>query len=311
MKEILTKLMTKQGGVFFIYYFLWFTGLHRLLSDKAFINLQYRCNLGKKINWENPQTYNEKLQWLKLNYRHPNDYLMVDKIEAKKYVSDIIGDEYIIPTIAVYENVEDIKWEKLPEQFVLKCTHDSGGIVVCKNKNKLDINKAIRKLTKSYKRNYYWYSREHVYKDIKPRIICEQYMTDNGSADIDRQELRDYKFFCFNGVPKALFIATDRMDMTTETKFDYFDMDFNHLPFCGGHPNANKLIERPKCFEKMKELATKLSAGCPHLRVDFYEVNGHVFFGELTFYHYGGMAYFDPEEWNYKFGEWLKLPRKG
>ena len=235
---------------------------------------------------------------------------MVDKVEAKKYVAGIIGNEYIIPTIAVYDRVEDIEWDKLPQKFVIKCSHDSGGLVVCKDKRKLDIPGAIKKLRRSYRRNFYYFSREWAYKNVKPRILVEEYLTDNidDSNNLENEELTDYKFFCFYGVPKALFIASDRLDNTEETKFDFFDMDFNHLPFRGGHPNATKQINKPVCFEEMKAIASKLSVGYPHIRVDLYEVKGHVYFGELTLCHWGGMAPFEPEEWNYKFGEWIKLP---
>lgn len=151
----------------------------------------------------------------------------------------------------------------------------------------------------------FWGMREWPYKDIKPRIIAEQYMEDNASG-----ELRDYKFFCFDGKVKALFIASDRMTQGEETKFDFFDADYNHLPFRNGHPNASVLPNKPLNFDKMKELAAQLSAGYPQVRVDLYEVNGKVYFGELTFFHWSGMTPFEPEDWDYKFGEWLTLPPK-
>jgi len=228
---------------------------------------------------------------------------MVDKYEAKKYVASIIGEEYIIPTLGVWDSIDDIDWDTLPYQFVLKCTHDSGGLVVCRDKSKLDKEAAIKKLKASFKVEFYYSAREWPYKNVKPRVIAEKYMEDSSG------ELTDYKYFCFNGEPKAIFIASDRLDPTVDTKFDFFDMDFNHLDFRGGHPNATKSVLKPVGFEHMKELARKLSKGIPHVRVDFYDIDGHVYFGELTFYHWGGMAPFDPEEWNYKFGEWIKLPK--
>jgi len=272
-------------------------------NDETFLRLKWKLRMDYPLNLDNPKTYNEKLQWLKLHDRKPIYTTMVDKYEAKKYVADIIGEEYIIPTLAVYDRVEDIDFDKLPNQFVLKWTHDSGGIVICKDKSKLNIDDAIKKLKKGERSHYYWRSREWPYKNVKPRIIAEQYMEDSTTS-----ELRDYKFFCFDGEVKALFIATDRQKKGEETKFDFFDADFNHLDIKNGHPNAEIPPAKPKMFDNMKELAGKLSKGIPQLRVDFYEVNGKVYFGELTFSHWSGMKPFEPVEWDYKFGEWIKLP---
>lgn len=453
--NFLKHIISKDGLYWAIYYVVDYTPLKKLLSDKAYLSLQYRCLCQKWIDWENPKSFNEKLQWLKVYDHNPEYTQMVDKYEAKKYVASIIGEEYIIPTLGVWDSIDDIDWDSLPNQFVLKCTHDSGGLVVCRDKFKFDRIAAIKKLKASLSRDFYYSSREWPYKNVKPRVIAEKYMEDNPSnpavADLtdykffcfngepmycqvirDRHtketidfydmewnhmpfvglnpvarngltpvarpkhldemaeickklskdipfsridlyiindkeyfgevtfypyggmgvftpndwntrigdlihlkgefrggynisvdnnikivkyvypspELTDYKFFCFNGEPKAIFIASDRLDPTVDTKFDFFDMDFNHLDFSGGHPNATKPILKPACFEQMKELARKLSKGIPHVRVDFYEVDGRVYFGELTFYHWGGMAPFEPEEWNYKFGEWIQFPKK-
>ena len=274
-----------------------------ILSDRFFLKVLFRLRMGYKLNLDNPVTFNEKLQWLKLYNRKPEYTQMVDKVGAKEYVASIIGEEYIIPTIGVWDRVEDIDWEALPNQFVLKCTHDSGGIVICPDKTKLDISAAKRKLKRGLKRDFYSQNREWPYKDVKRRIIGEVYMVDESGY-----ELKDYKWFCFDGVPKALFIATDRGVKGEETKFDFFDADFNHLPFTNGHPNSQRPILKPQGFEKMKELAAKLSEGQPHLRVDFYDINGKIYFGELTFYHWSGTTPFEPVEWDYKFGEWIKLP---
>ena len=275
----------------------------RFLPDKAWIQLKYKMFFGRFCGLNNPQTYNEKLQWLKLYNRKPEYTQMVDKYEVKKYISDLIGEEYIIPTLGIWDRFEDIDFDKLPNQFVLKCTHDSGGLVICQDKSKLDIVAARKKINKSLNRNYYYMHREWPYKDVKPRIIAEQYMVDESGY-----ELKDYKFFCFDGEVKALFIATDRCVEGEETKFDFFDADFNHLPFTNGHPNANREIKKPLSFDEMKALASKLSNGFPHLRVDFYDINGKIYFGELTFYHWSGLTPFVPEEWDYTFGSWIKLP---
>ena len=274
----------------------------KILPDKIYLSLKFKYKMGHFLNLENPQTFNEKLQWLKLYNRKPEYTIMVDKHEVKKYVADIIGEEYIIPTLGVWNHFDEIDFDKLPNQFVLKCTHDSGGLVICKDKNKLDLKAAKQKIEKSLKQNYYWFGREWPYKDVKPRIIAEKYMIDESGY-----ELKDYKFFCFNGEPKMMFIATDR---GSDTKFDFYDIDFNHLPFTNGHPNANKKIKRPKNYSKMLALAAKLSFGIPHVRVDFYNINGKIYFGELTFFHWSGLVPFEPEEWDYKLGNWLKLPEK-
>ena len=272
-------------------------------NDCFFLRMKWKLYMDYPLDMDNPRSFNEKQQWLKINDRCPIYTTMVDKVEAKKYVADVIGDNYIIPTLGVYESVEDIDFAELPDQFVLKCTHDSGGLVICKRKETFNIESAKKNLKKSLRSNYYWRTREWPYKNVKPRIIAEKYMED------EYGELRDYKFFCFNGKMKAMFIASDRTK-DTETCFDFFDENYKHLDFRNGHPNATKIPAKPKTFELMKQLAEKLSAGIPCLRVDFYEVDGKVFFGELTFTHWSGMKPFEPEEWDYKFGSWIKLPSK-
>lgn len=277
--------------------------LANVLSDKTFIKIEYRNRMRKKLNLKTPQTFNEKLQWLKIYDRKPIYTTMVDKYEVKNYVADKIGDEYIIPTLGVWDSFDEIDFDSLPDQFVLKCTHDSGGLVICKDKSKLNKEKAKKKIELSLNRNYYYHGREWAYKDVKPRVIAEKYMEDKNSKD-----LKDYKFFCFDGKVKAMFIATDRFTQGVETKFDFYDTNFEHLPFTNGHPNAECVIEKPKHFEKMKELAEILSKGIPQIRVDFYEIDDEVYFGELTFFHWSGMVPFVPEKWDYVFGEWIELP---
>lgn len=278
-------------------------GFFHKMSDEEFIKMQYKNVFGYDIDLNNPVTYNEKLQWLKLYDRKPIYTKMVDKYEAKNVISEIIGEEYIIPTLGIYDNFSEINFDKLPKQFVIKCTHDSGGIVICKDKSKLDLDKAKRKIEKSLKNNYYWQNREWPYKEVKPRIIIEKYMVDESGY-----ELKDYKFFCFDGKMKAMFIATDRSSTKEETKFDFFDENFVHLPFTNGHPNSNKVISKPKSFEKMIMLAEKISKGIPQVRVDFYDINGKIYFGEVTFFHWSGLKKFEPNEWDKKFGDWIKLP---
>lgn len=276
-----------------------------MVPDKLWLSYLFKRRTGYKMDWKNPTTFNQKLQWLKVYDRNPIYATMVDKCEAKKYVADIIGEEYIIPTLGVWNSFDDIDFDTLPDKFVLKCTHDSGGLIIVKDKAKLDVEKARRMFQVALKRNPYSITREWPYKNVKPRIIAEQYMEDDTTHD-----LRDYKFFAFDGVAKALFIATERDSKAEETKFDFFDMEFNHLPFTNGHPNAKIQPAKPQTFDEMKALAAKLSKKIPQLRVDFYEVNGKVYFGELTFFHWGGMKPFEPEEWDYTLGSWIKLPKK-
>ena len=276
-------------------------GFFNWMSDEKYLKKAFKIRMGKSLDLENPQTYSEKLQWLKLHDRNPEYTKMVDKYEVKEYVRKIIGDQYIIPTIGIYNSFDEINFDELPNQFVIKCTHDSGGLIIVKDKTKFDVKNAKKVINKCLKNNFFYAQREWPYKNVKPRIIIEEYMEDAKTS-----ELRDYKFFCFDGVVKALFIASDR-NSKSETKFDFFDEKFNHLNFTNGHPNALTQPEKPIQFELMIKLAEKLSHDIPHVRVDFYEVNGNVYFGEMTFYHWSGMTKFDPEEWDYKFGSWINL----
>ena len=272
------------------------------MSDRSFIKWEYFSGMRKFPNIDNPRTFNEKLQWLKLNDIHSEYSLLVDKYEAKEIVRKRIGDEYIIPTLGVYDNFDEINFDILPNQFVLKTTHDSGGVVVCKDKTKLDMKVARKKLEKSLKSNFFYEHREYPYKNIKPRIIVEQYMVDESGT-----ELKDYKFFCFDGKCRMLFIATGRN--IGDVRFDFYDTEFNHLPFVQGHPWATKKSNKPENFEGMIKLAEDLSKGYPHVRVDLYDINGKIYFGEFTFFHFSGNVPFAPKEWDYKIGEWLKLPK--
>ena len=243
-----------------------------IFGDEIYVRVEYFIVFGKRLRLKNPQTYSEKLQWLKLHEGDPIYTRMVDKAEAKKYVTEIIGEEYIIPTYGVWNHFDEIDFDKLPDQFVLKTTHDSGGVIICKDKKTLDKNAAKVKLEKSLKNDYYYTSKEWPYKNVVPRIIAEKYMEDESG------ELCDYKLFCFDGKMKALFIATDRFTSGEETKFDFFDENFNHLPFTNGHPNATKPIKKPESFQQMKDLAEKLSQKIPHVRVDLYCTNGKIYF---------------------------------
>lgn len=277
-------------------------GLYKNMDDKSYLMKIFEARVGYPLNLDNPKTFNEKIQWLKLYDRKTEYTKMVDKYEVKAYVKSIIGEKYIIPTLGIWDTFDDIDFDRLPNQFVLKCTHDSGGIVICKNKKNFDYQETKKKLNYYMERDYYKVWREWPYKDVKHRILCETYMEDKETG-----ELRDYKFFTFGGQVKALFVATNRFS-ETETTFDFFDENFNHMPITNGHPNSPIPIQKPLNFELIKTLASQLSVGIPHVRVDFYEVNGEVFFGELTFSHWSGMVNFEPPEWDRIFGDWIVLP---
>lgn len=299
MYERLKRILSNPGIVFLG---LGGRGFFKWMSDRTYLKIAYRLNLHEKLNLEKPEGYNAKLQWIKLYDHRPEYVRMVDKYEAKKYVSSIIGEQYIIPTIGVWDHFDDIEFNLLPDRFVLKCTHDSGGLIICKSKKNFDYESAKKKIESCLKRSYYWQGREWPYKKVKPRIIAEEYMEDSVTHD-----LRDYKFFAFDGVVRALFIATERQTAGEDTKFDFFDMNFRHLDLKHGHMNAKTPPRKPVNFEKMKELAAILSKGYPQMRIDFYEVNGKIYFGELTLFHHGGMVPFQPPKWDKVFGEWISL----
>jgi len=277
-------------------------GMLHWVGDVAFLCMAYKLKFGKKLNLKNPLTFNEKLQWLKLYDRRHEYITMVDKIAVKGFVSERIGAEYIIPTLGVWEHPDDIDWNKLPNQFVLKWNHDSGSIVICKDKLSFDKEKAIKKLRYGDKMNGFWYGREWPYKGVKPLLLAEQYM-----EDTETHELRDYKVFTFDGKARLLLVASGRQ-AKGEVKFDYFDENKNHLNIQNDHPNSKVLPQLPLSFDKMISLAELLSVGYPHLRVDFYEVNGKVYFGEFTLYHGSGLMNFKPDEWNERMGGWITLP---
>ena len=301
------KLLFGRNGLHkLIHWFLLISGLSRYLSDLTWTRIQYRASTGKKLNLTPPKLYNEKVQWLKL-YDHNDIYTqLVDKRLVKDYVSKTIGEDYLIPTLAVWYSVDEIDINVLPNQFVLKTNHSGGntGVVICKDKNSFDLVAAKQKLSRSLATDAYIVSREWPYKNVNRCIIAEPYMEDKVTG-----ELRDYKFFCFNGEPKALFVATERQKRD-EPCFDFFDTNFNHLDLRCSHPQAVLPPSKPSSFEEMLEIARKLSRGFSHIRVDLYEVNGRPFFGELTLYHWEGLMPFYPEKWNEIFGDWLVLPSK-
>lgn len=273
-----------------------------VIPDSIYVRLKYRKAFGHWPNLRNPQTFNEKLNWLKLYDRNPLYTRMVDKYEAKRYVADLIGEEYIIPTLGVWDRAEDIDFDALPDKFVLKATHDSGRVIICKDKAKLDRAKAVRDMKASLKRNFYAVTREWPYKNVKPRIIAEQLL-----ECTDNSELADYKVHNFNGTPKVILVCRDRFAESGLTE-DFYDMEWTHLNVRRpGHPNAPIAESRPAELDKMLELSEKLSNGYPFMRTDFYTIGGKVYFGEITLYPASGAVPFEPSEYDDLFGDNLKI----
>lgn len=273
------------------------------LPDKIFLKAAFRARFGRKLDLNNPKTFNEKLQWLKLYDRKPEYTKMVDKYLVRDYIKEKIGEEYLIPLLGVWENPEKINFDELPMQFVLKCNHNSGlGMCICKDKNSLDINKVKAELKKGIDQNYYLTGREWPYKDVPRRIIAEKYMVDESGY-----ELKDYKFYCFDGKVKLVMINSDRMSLE-KTKANYFDENYQPLDFVWGYENAEIPPQKPEKFEEMKYLAEKLSENISHVRIDFYQTPSGIYFGEITFFDGCGFDAIEPIEWDYKIGSWLKLP---
>jgi len=302
--NIVLKINNLFKNPYLIVSYLGKKGFLKWLPDNPYLKLLFRAKTGYTLNIKKPKSYNEKLQWLKLYDRNPKYTMMVDKYEVKKYIAEIIGEEYLIPTLKVYDHYSDINFEELPDQFVLKCTHDSGGLVICTNKGVLDYQRALKKIKASYKSNYYYELREWVYKDIKPRIICEEFMDD----EEQNNGLTDYKFYCFHGTPIYCQVIKDR---ETNATIDFFDMEWNHMEFTGLQelPHSKEKINKPLKLNEMYSIAKTLSQGVPFVRVDFYYVNNNVYFGEMTFFPRSGFGRFKPDEWNEKMGKLIDLSK--
>ena len=277
------------------------------IADEKYIKLKFYATLGKRLNLESPKTFNEKLQWLKLHDRKPIYTDMVDKYEAKNHVADIIGEKYIIPTLGVWDSFDEIDFDSLPEQFVLKCTHDSGGLVICRDKKGLNKASAKAKIERSLKRDYYLTHREWPYKNVKRRIIAEKYLEQPCGADTDVVGLTDYKFYCFNGKPKFLYVSKGLENHNT-AKISFLTLDWEFAPFKrSDFRGFDVLPEKPTKLSEMIEIATKLSKDIAFVRVDLYQVGENIYFSELTFSPCAGMMPFEPEHWDEKLGEWIDI----
>lgn len=273
------------------------------MDDEKFLKIKYFLIFRKKLNLDDPETFNEKLQWLKLYNRKPEYTKMVDKYEVKKYIADLIGNEYLIPTLGIYDSFDDIDFKKLPNKFVIKCTHDSGSILICKDKSVIDINKAKKQFNKTMKRNFYYFGREWAYKNVKPRIIIEKYMEDESLS-----ELKDYKVFNFNGQSKLIQVDFNRFSghkrNMYNTKWEKLDMNLIYKI------NKDIQIEKPQHLEQILKLSSKLSKGSPFMRTDFYVIKDKIYFGEITFYPESGFGKFIPEKYDKTLGDLIELPKK-
>lgn len=293
-------------------------GVYKTMDDKTFLERAFKFYLGYELDLDNPKTLNEKLQWLKLNDRRPEYTMMVDKYKVREYIADKLGEEYLIPLIGVWDDPDDIDFDALPNQFVLKCNHNSGlGMCICKDKSKLDLKKVKDELRKGIKQDYYLTGREWPYKDVPRKIICEKYMIDHSDQEISDIEnnkagkndgLNDYKFMCFNGKVQCSFVCSERFS-TDGLKVTFFDKDWNVLPFERHYPKSQLSIPKPINYEKMIEFSEKLAEGIPFVRIDFYEIDRKLYFGEMTFFPGSGFEEFDSVEWDNKLGDLISLPQ--
>lgn len=268
-----------------------------LWPDKLYLSLLYRLRFGHTLNWGNPQTFNEKLNWLKIYGRNPQYSVMADKYAVKQYVAELIGKQYVVENIVLVKNWEDIDFKSLPNQFVIKCTHDSGGAFLCRDKASFDYDKTRRIIENNKKTNYFYPLREWPYKNIEPQIIIDRFLDDHTG-----NELRDYKWMCFNGSPIYMYYTIKGKNVYE----NFYDMEFKPVGIDHGFPRHKPEFEKPVNFELMKRLATKLSQGIPFVRVDFFDVDGHVYFGEFTFYDWGGMRPFK-SDWDKRLGDLILL----
>ena len=298
IKRIINKI--KKNPYYIIFWIFKYSGLSSI-SDYIFIKTHWRLHMGYPLNLRTPISLSEKLQWIKLYDRKPIYTTMVDKYAVKEYVAKLIGEEYIIPTIAIYDSVEQIDFNKLPDRFVIKCTHDSGSIAICKDKNSFDWKKHKPLFEKALSENYYTHAREWPYKNVKPRIIIEEFL-----SELENKDIKDYKFFCFNGEAKFLKVDYDRF---INHKANYYDLNWNFLSYKedGILNDQNHIEEKPENFDKMIEFTNILSKGTKFLRVDFYNINGKIKFGELTFFPRNGFGVLSPYSTDKQVGKFIDL----
>jgi hypothetical protein len=298
MTSIIKKLATYPEKIM---YGLERMGLLDWLSDEKYIRLTYRLAFGRKLDLDNPKAFTEKLNWYKLYYHDPLMQKCADKYDVRDYVASTVGEQYLNECLGIWNNVDEIDFEALPNQFVLKPTNGSGDVVICNDKTTLNWEQAKKTLVQNSKRHFSSKTKEWAYYGLPYRIIGERLIKSS-----DENQIKDYKFFCFGGIPKFLFVGSERG--TEHLKFDFFDTDWNWLPVTNAHEH-NPNLKRPEHFGEMLDVAAKLSKPFPHARIDLYEEEGKVFFGEITFYHFGGFTRFEPDEWDFKFGEYFDIKK--
>ncbi len=294
------NVFSKDGLFWLINYFMIIISPWKVIPIKWQLKVKYRCAIGKPLNLICPRSFNEKLSWIKLYDHNPLYSKLVDKYEVKNHVAKLIGEEYVVPCYGVWESYGDIDFSQLPSKFVLKATHDSSGIVICKDKSALDVKDARIIINKSLKTDYFLKGFEWPYKDVQRRVLADFYLEDNS-----RVELQDYKWWCFGGEPKVMYITNKGKFRQCEENF--YDMDFLPLNINHGFPRTKPEYDKPALFEKMKELACVLSQGIPFVRIDFFVVNEKIYFGEYTFFDHAGLRPFVDNGWDEKLGSWIIL----
>ena len=268
------------------------------IPDKLYLKIVYRIKTGRRLNLKHPVGFNEKENWLKVNDIHPEYTDYVDKVKVRGIVEKLIGPDYFFPLLGTWKHFNEIDFDKLPNEFVLKCNHDSGSVKVISDKSKMNKQELEKFFEDRLALNSFCLGREYPYKDVEPCILAEKLMKSESG-------INDYKFFCFDGKPELMFVATERA--SGNTKFDWFDMDFNHLDIVNIHPQSGQPIARPRCFDEMKEIASKCSQGMRFVRIDLYEIDGKVYFGEYTFFHGGGFWLFKPDHWEKDLGDLIEI----
>ena len=284
-----------------IFFYLGLKGHFRFIPDELYVRICYRIQMGKRLELDPPRTFNEKLQWLKLHDRRPEQTRWVDKYEVRKLIAETAGEDHLFSLLGVWDRVEDVEWDRLPDRFVLKCTHDSGGTVICRDKSRFDVRAARRKLAAGLKRNYYWAGREWAYKDVRPRIIAEPLMVDESGT-----ELKDYKFFCFDGEPRLIQVDFDRF---VKHKRNLYDLEWRYQPFQLMYPtDPGRIIPKPANLHDVLAFVRRITPKVPFMRTDLYLIGERIYFGEFTLHHGGGAEPFIPDSYDEWLGTWIRLP---
>lgn len=300
MSNIISKIIHKPEKIFYGFQAL---GLMNWMNDEQYIKFTYRLIYGRRLNLKDPKAYTEKLAWCKLYWRNPLARMCADKYKVREYVKNKLGAEakkYLNEIYGVWDNLEEIDLKFLPNRFVLKPTNGSGDIVICNDKSEFDFKVAKKKLLSNVKHHFASRTKEWVYYDLPRRFIAEKYISSS-----DNKAIKDYKFFCFYGEPRFLYVCSER---NTNPKFDFYDMNWNAIPVINGHQRKCN-IEKPELFQEMVALSRKLSSDFPHVRVDLYHEEGEIIFGELTFFHLGGFTKFEPDKYDFEFGDYFNLSK--